>query len=516
MSRTENVAKNMLWKMVGLGCTAVLNFANRYVFMHWLGPEYLGVSGLFGSVFGVLALADLGLNSAFAFCFYQAIANEDQQHCAFLTHYLKKKLNLISAVMLFAGLLITPFIPALVTGNEMISDKALRLYYVLFLFDLIIPYTFMARLCYITARQQEYVVEPIMVLSGIIKVVVGMVCVCTTRNYVVFLLSGIIIHFAQYLFLNRYAVRRFPELSLAPEGALKETEKKTIVRNVKAIVVAKIATVSIYQTDNILTSIGIGIVTTGFVSNYVSIKNMITSLISHFTGCLTPSMGNVIVTESEEKQLNIFYQYLALNTFLVCGCFVGLTTLASPFIALLFGQEAVLSQEIVFFFHLPMVFAFSFYALEVLPTAHGRRNIGISMVWVETIANLIISVVAMKQWGLIGIYIGTLVAQLLVYFIKPFIIMSKLYNDKPWKFFCITGRGIVVALIIWLIIKTISRFLFRSIETWGEWMLLAVLTAGIYFVGYSILHWRNPEYKNVLHKMVNYTTNIFVRIKSKS
>lgn len=495
MTRTKYFAQNVKWKVLFVVASSAMNMLNRYIFMHWMGAEYLGISGLFSSVLGVLSFADLGLSGAFSFCFYQAIAQRDDEHCSVLITSLEKLLNGIAVGMLVVGIALTPFIPLIVTGNDAVDTFHLRLYYVLFLLDMVNGYLFMARTCYVTARQKEFLTMPITTGFSIGKVLAGIVCILVTRNYTIYLCVSILIGFVQRIVLNRFICKRFPEAKRRVKGKLKEDELASIRRNVKAAVVNKLAGISVLQTDNILMSIGVGIVTTGFVSNYVSIKMLVMSVISNIENSLTPSMGNVIATESKERQLEIFYQYVSLNTALISISFVLLTVLSSPFIELLFGSEAVITIDVVAMMNLSILFMYSTYALNILPSAAGMHNVGLSMVWVEGISNLIFSILAMQWFGLLGVYIGTVLAELIVYIWKPFIVMKKLYGIWPKQYFLITSKGIGCAVLLTGVIQQGQLFLSSSIISWGRFLGFSCFAAMLSFMGYSLFHFNDPYFR---------------------
>ena len=52
-------------------------FLNRTLFLWLLGPEYLGLNGLFRSVLGMLSLAELGFGTAIDCSMYKAVAEDD-------------------------------------------------------------------------------------------------------------------------------------------------------------------------------------------------------------------------------------------------------------------------------------------------------------------------------------------------------------------------------------------------------------------------------------------------------
>ena len=60
----RNTRRNILAAGVNKGIRLVFPFLNRTLFLWLLGPEYLGLNGLFASVLGVLMLAELGFGAA--------------------------------------------------------------------------------------------------------------------------------------------------------------------------------------------------------------------------------------------------------------------------------------------------------------------------------------------------------------------------------------------------------------------------------------------------------------------
>lgn len=498
MSRTTNFIKNSEYKAITLVLNAGLNLINRYFFMKLLGAEYLGISGLFSSIFGVLTFADLGLTSAFSFCFYTSIARNDTRHSAFLIGTLHKLLNKIILFMLTFGLLLVPWVPSLIKGAQMVDQFHLRLYYVLYLIDLLNSYLYMAKTCYVAAHQKEYQLTPITTVFSVLKVFVSLACLYATANFTVFLVSGIFVTAVQRFFLNYYIGKKYPETKDKVSGTLTENERTSIRRNVMAAFVHKLASVSVLQTDNILISMGVGIVSTGLVSNYVAIKSAVTSVISTINTSMTAGMGNVMALESKDKQLDVFYLYLTLNTFLTCGSFLGLSILSSPFIKIVFGETACLETSVVFCMTVPILLMFSTYSLNLLPSASGRNNVGISMVWVEGIANLVISIVAMQRFGLLGVYIGTVASEGIVYICKPFIVMKALYQCSPVEYFRITCKGICVTLILYGLIQTVQAMWFPTSVSISSFAGLLCLTAGSFLVVYSLVWIREERFRRLI------------------
>ena len=70
----EKTIRNSIFSLLGQTCTLLLQFVNRRVFIHFLDIEYLGYTNLFGNVFSMLSVAELGIGSIICFHLYKEIA----------------------------------------------------------------------------------------------------------------------------------------------------------------------------------------------------------------------------------------------------------------------------------------------------------------------------------------------------------------------------------------------------------------------------------------------------------
>ena len=78
-SRTKKTTKNIFSSFVFQFIKIFLVFINRIIFVKILGPEYLGINGLFSNILSILSLADLGLNTALMYSLYQPLASKDEE-----------------------------------------------------------------------------------------------------------------------------------------------------------------------------------------------------------------------------------------------------------------------------------------------------------------------------------------------------------------------------------------------------------------------------------------------------
>ena len=89
-SRTKNSIRNIFWVYFNTFISLILNFANRTIFIHYLGIEFLGINGLFGNILTILSLADLGFGTAMAYSYYKPIAEGDTEKVVALNCFLQE------------------------------------------------------------------------------------------------------------------------------------------------------------------------------------------------------------------------------------------------------------------------------------------------------------------------------------------------------------------------------------------------------------------------------------------
>ena len=113
----KNVKRNMVANAASSGIRLLFPFLNRTLFLWLLGPAYLGLNGLFGSILGVLMLAELGFGKAVVCSMYKPVAEDDRELlCAYLKFY-RNVYRCVGAVIFFGGLALLPLLDSLFTAR---------------------------------------------------------------------------------------------------------------------------------------------------------------------------------------------------------------------------------------------------------------------------------------------------------------------------------------------------------------------------------------------------------------
>ena len=97
-SRTENVARNIMWGYIANFATMFLKFISRTVFVYTLGSDYLGLNGLFTNVLGILSFTELGIGGVLNYSLYRPLAVNDTEKIKSLMALYKKAYRAIMLV----------------------------------------------------------------------------------------------------------------------------------------------------------------------------------------------------------------------------------------------------------------------------------------------------------------------------------------------------------------------------------------------------------------------------------
>lgn len=94
-----------------------MKFIVQTVFIYRLSEEFLGASGLFTSVLGILNIAELGIGSAISFALYKPLAEHDKDQLKALMALYKKAYLAIGCFILVIGLILVPLLPYIVKDS---------------------------------------------------------------------------------------------------------------------------------------------------------------------------------------------------------------------------------------------------------------------------------------------------------------------------------------------------------------------------------------------------------------
>ena len=500
-SRTQNTIKNILWGNVSQIIGLIVKFISRTYFIHYLGQSYMGVSGLFANVLGVLSFSELGIGTAINFALYKPVAEKNTEKIKSLIALYKKAYRIIALVVFVIGIGLMPFLKFLIKDPGDIGN--VNLYYLIFLFDTATGYLVTYKYALLSAEQKNYILTNITTVVTIITAIIQIAGMILYRSYLLYLLISLAVNLGTKVFNALYLDKRYPYLKQEAQP-LDDSEYQAIKKNVGALIVHKIGDVCVHQTDNILISALISIEVTGRISNYNYVITTVTGFLSIIFGSVVASLGNLVALENKEKQYEIFRIYRFVGFWLYGFCAIAYFTLFQPFISIWAGAEWLVDDLTVALICLERYNIGHRVVVNNFKSAAGVFQQDKWVAFGQAAINLIVSIVMVKLIGLPGIYVGTVVQGLLATAVKPVILYRDVF-EKPWAEYYIDSiKYLLVELLAAAVLFAIKSFIIPNATIFpiGRFVGMVMITAIVPNLIFAAVFHRRDEFK-YLKNMVN-------------
>ncbi len=497
LSRTEYSARNTTVAMTARVIAILLGFCTRVVFTHTLSEAYVGINGLFTDILNVLALSELGIGTAITYALYKPVAEQDVEKQKSLMLLYKRFYRMVAGIVLVAGLLVLPFLDVLIKNQAEI--EYLTLLYLLYLANSVISYLLVYKRTLIDAHQRSYIGVLYQTVFLVIQNLLQMAVLLTTGNFTVFLAILIACTLCNNFCISRKADQLYPFLKDRQVQPLDTEERKGIYQNIRAMLMHKIGNVAVNNTDNLLLSSLVGIVSAGMYSNYYLVIGSVRQVLNQAFQGITASVGNLGVEEDRKRVQGIFDVAFFIGQWMFGFAVICLFELLTPFVEISFGSKYVFGLDITF------VLCLNFYFTGMRqPVLVFRDSLG--LFWydrykslAEALVNLAVSIVLGYHFGTIGIFIGTLCSTITTSFwVEPYMLYKHRLKTSVKEYFLQYGGYLFVTGAAWWI----TDFVCRQVTGGVLWQMVCRL--GICLVVPNVLfllvYCRRKEFRFVMEK----------------
>ena len=493
MGRVQSAAKNIAFGYIGNLTTQLLGFILRTVFINYLGDTLNGINDLYTGILSVLSLAELGVGTALNYSLYGPVARKDYEKIKSYMQLYKKAYRVIGLVIAVIGLAISPFLPYLVKQPKGVTARDLTLYYFIFLFNTVSTYFVAYKYSLAYAEQKNYIQTNTITITKMITVTLQIAVIVTTRNFYLYLLTAAAVELIQKIFISWYLNRLYPYLKDKNVKKLSKEETGEVVTKTKALVFHKVGDVARLQTDSMIISAFINVTLVGFVGNYNMILNSVANFVNIIFNSVLSSFGNLIATESKEKQYSVFKVYRFFACWVYGFSAVGFFLLLTPFIVIWQGQEKVLAAGAVACILIDYYFKGDRIVLSNFKTAAGVFEQDKYLALIQGVVNLILSIVLVQKIGLVGIYIGTIVSGLIANITKPFIIYKVCFEKSVKTYFLDSVKYLAVLFGILVLLTGIRQFVMPQV-TILSFMLMFIVICVVFNGIFLLLFGRTQEF----------------------
>lgn len=328
----KNTKRNLVAGFLNQGVAFVFPFLNRTLFLWLLGPEFLGLNGLFRSVLGVLSLAELGFGTAIVCSMYKPIADDDRELvCAYLRFY-RTIYRAIGTIVLVVGLAMLPFLRFLIHGDVPAGVDLTVLFLIHLANSALSYFLFAYRGPILTAFHRNDVSLHIHTVAQAVQYVTVFFVLLFTRNYYAYIGTTVLFTAGTNLLVLRESVRLFPQIG--PRGNLPAELRRRVVSDVKSIFLHKIGGVISQSADNLVVSSFLGLAAVAVYGNYYYVVTAVAGMMGVFYSAVQSGFGNKIHTESKESVFTLFMRMNRMTLAVSALCAGVMLALYQPFIAI--------------------------------------------------------------------------------------------------------------------------------------------------------------------------------------
>ena len=495
--RLRNSLKNFSSGLFLNIISAIMTFISRTVFIQILGKEYLGVNGLFSNILSMLSLAELGIGTAINFSLYKPIAENDSKKIKSYMQFYKNTYRLIGFSVFIIGMIIMCFLNVFIQNSEGVEN--IRFIYFIFLINTVSSYFITYKTTLLNADQKGYKLTKINSLASFGGTIIQLIVLIISKSYIYYLIANMVCLLITRIYTNIKVTEMYPILKEKEKEKLSKDEFNIIVKNVKAMMFHKIGDYCINGTDNIVISTYISLSAVGLYSNYGMIISLVNGIIVMFFYSMTASLGNLIVTESKERSKEVF----EITNFIAFWIFgfasISFYNLLTPFIRLWIGKEYLIGESVILIVVINYFLTGMRVPVGTIKSAAGLYEQDKYTPIIQSIINLLVSIVLAKKIGLIGVFIGTLISSVaLPCWQRPMIVYKNIFKCSSKEYFIkyfgylisVFSAGIMVNLIIRLVTPEITLLSFIIM------MIICIVTPNLLFI---IIYRNKNEFKYLLN-----------------
>ena len=409
MSNAKKAIKNGIYGMVGQTILYIVKFIDRRIFLRFLSIELLGYNSLFSDIFNLLSVAELGISSVIVYNLYKAFATNNKGEINILMSIYKHVYRLVGCIVFILGLAISLFLHQIVRGNSL-NWSYIYIIYFLILLNTVLGYFLSYKSTLYVVAQRDYVTVEINVLTNIVFSIIKLISLVLFKNYIIYLLLGIINSVTINLIIYIKSRHDFPNVFDNIEIKLDDIKKRKMLHDIKYLVIGRLNGSIFFSIDSILISRLFGVAQIALYSNYNMISsNAMSITIRKISHILTPSIGNSIHSGKDInnifqlfKRVDLFYHLISLYFSIIFFC------ISQWFINFWIGDQYLLSNSFIIVFCTYLYIMNSLEGLCNFRAPYGEFEYDYIYSIYSSIANILFSVLLAKFFGFIGIMIGTI------------------------------------------------------------------------------------------------------------
>lgn len=490
--RTDKSIKNTISSVLFTIIVGLLGFVKVRVFTQNLSNDVYSLNQLFYQIFSYLSIADIGFSLLLNKHLYKAFSRNDKNEVNKIYSTSKKFYNIIGMIIFITAILITYFVPFLTKAN--LPNFYIQLVFLIFIIRNVIDYFFIAPRFVLEADQEIYKVNYLLKGIRILETILEIILVLLGCDYLIILIPGIIITIIVDICVNKIIYKKYPWLNND------KSYNKKYLSGTKDIIWHRATSMVNSNTDIIIISAIINPFYVVVYSSYCYITKYLMDIAYLISNSITPSYANLLLTEDSQKSFYVFNELNILFEFIASFIFIMLFLFFNELIAFWVGAKYVVSNVPLFLFCFITFQVIAEKALAIIINSKGLfKETKVALI-IECILNIFISLATVKQLGITGVLLGTVISKVLVtYIYNPVYIYKNIFNKRSLKYFVqyimIICMNLIIIIGLSYVLKPVSSIIWWVLKV-GLCALVVLITL---FIIYYIIF---KSFKNLVNRFI--------------
>ena len=507
IERTKNATRNMVFGIALKIYQILMPFFMRTAMIYFMGVQYLGLNSLFTSILQVLNLAELGVGSAMVYSMYKPIAEDDTVTICALMKIYRTYYSAIGAVIAVVGVILTPIIPHLISGDLPTGLNVYILYWMNLGATVLSYWLFADKNALFQAHQRVDVTSKVTIVTNTFQYAAQLLIIFATQNYYLYLIATLFTQALTNIITAVAATKMYPDYK--PAGKMNKQVVKEINNRIRDLFTSKLGGVIVNSVDTVVISAFLGLTVLAVYQNYYFILTSIIGIVSIVFQSCTAGIGNSVIVESKEKNFNDLKKFTFIIVWIAGFCTCCFLCLYQPFMKIWVGDKLMLEFPAVICL---CVYFFIFEINQLLNTYKDAAGI-----WhedrfrplVTAAVNLGMNLALVQVCGIYGVLLSTALSMLFVgmpwLLHNLFTVLFKKSQMRCYLFRLV--RYVLVTVISCLLCGYLCSYLHFS-----EYLTLIVRGA-VCCVIPNVVYWlayhRMPEFRESIQLADKITKNKF-------
>ena len=343
--RFFNSLRNSALAFLGQIITILMGFGVRWLFIHNLGQDYLGVNSVMESMLMILSMTELGIGTSVAFALYKPIDDGDEKRIGSLMAFYRRVYHAIGILTALVGPLLIPFMRFFT--KEAADVGNLNLIYLLFLLNTVLSYFFAYKRTLLNAYQQSYVNSVSEDLFAILKYILQALILIYYKSYVGYIVISIVCAVLTNIVISTVCDKKYPFIRKYKKEKLMPEDRQGIRKSIVSLMYQKIGAKLVTGTDNLMISYA-KLSLMGIYSNYAMVVSIVSRVVHNVLRSVMGSVGNLMIDKNKEHKYNVFEEFVFANFCFYFLISIGFSACLERFIVIWAGDGWLLSPLVTF------------------------------------------------------------------------------------------------------------------------------------------------------------------------